>query len=171
MDTNLYFVFFLLVCCGYAFWRGGSPERAVSAVFLVGVTLTHMAASQAAGRFTSVEAGIFLVDVAALIAFIAVALKAERFWPLWVAAMQAVGTAGHLVKLVDPEIIRWAYAFALAIWSYPMLCLLALGTWRHQQRLARLGSDRAWSRARANSTSRQDGQTITAPPAAAEAER
>jgi hypothetical protein len=145
MDTNLYFNFFLLACCGYAFWRGGAPERAVAAIFIVGVVATHLAASDRESRFSSAELGIVLVDTAALVALTAVALRAERFWPLWIAAMQAVGTAGHLARLVDPEVIRWAYAFGLAIWSYPMLCLLALGTWQHQQRLARLGFDRSWS--------------------------
>ena len=33
----------------------------------------------------------------------------------------------------------------LVFWSYPMLLLIVLGTFRHQQRLARFGADRSWS--------------------------
>ena len=62
-----------------------------------------------------------------LAAFLILALRAERYWPLWVAALQVIGTAGYFVKLADPDVIRRAYAFALAFWSYPMLLLIALG--------------------------------------------
>lgn len=41
--------------------------------------------------------------------------------------------------------MRWGYAFALAVWSYPMLFLLVLGTWNHQRRLTRSGVDKSWS--------------------------
>jgi hypothetical protein len=92
-----------------------------------------------------VEFGVFLVDVAALAAFVILALRADRYWPLWIAGLQIIGTAGHAVKLMDPGVIRTAYAFILAFWSYPMLLLIVLGTWRHQQRLAKFGADRSWS--------------------------
>jgi hypothetical protein len=69
------------------------------------------------------------------------ALRAERFWTLWIAALQIIGTAGHAVKFVDPEIIQRVYAFILAVWAYPVLLLLVIGTRRHQKRLSRFGSD------------------------------
>jgi len=133
----------LLSCCGYALLRGGAPERIGAAIYTVGTGLTILARGEAAFRFGSVEIGILIVDVAALIAFLLLALRAQRFWPMWMTAFQAIGTAGHLAKLADPEMIRWAYAFLLGIWSYPMLLLLAIGTWRHQQRLKQFGSDLA----------------------------
>lgn len=145
MVTNLFFDFVLLVCCGYAFWRGGPPERIGATIFVAAVVLTRVAVSGAATRFSSIEAGILFVDVATLVALLALALRANRFWPLWVTALQTIGATAHAVKLADPEVIRWAYAFALAFWSYPMLFLLALGTWNHQKRLAKYGVDKSWS--------------------------
>ncbi|HYD35969.1 MAG TPA: hypothetical protein VEA60_00025, partial [Allosphingosinicella sp.] len=70
---------------------------------------------------------------------------AERFWPLWAIALHLIGTAGHVVKAMDPLVFPKAYAFVLAFWSYPMLALLVLGTWNHQKRLARNGVDKSWS--------------------------
>jgi hypothetical protein len=52
--------------------------------------------------------------------------------------------ATHFIKLVHPDVIRVIYAFAMAMWSYPMVLLLALGTWRHQRRLKRQGYDLDW---------------------------
>lgn len=145
MVTNLFFDFVLLVCCGYAYWRGGPPERVGASIFLAAVVLTRIAVSGAATRYSSVEAGILIVDIATLAALVVLALTANRLWPLWVTALQAIGAAGHAVKLANPDVIRWAYAFALAFWSYPMLFLLALGTWNHQKRLAKHGVDKSWS--------------------------
>lgn len=135
----------LFVCWAYALAKGAGPERIGASIIGVGSILTVLVASGPTNRFASVEVGIFLVDVACLIAFLALALRAERYWPLWIAGLQLIGTAGHAVKLVDPEIIRRAYWFILGFWSYPMLLLIVLGTWRHQQRLVKFGIDKSWS--------------------------
>lgn len=145
MPNYVFFDALFLACCIYALWQGGAPERIGATIYLMGVLFTQVAASGAASRFSSVEVGIFVVDVAMLLALLGLAVCAERFWPIWVTALHAISTAAHAVKLVDPDVIRWAYAFALAFWSYPMLFLLALGTWNHQKRLARNGVDKSWS--------------------------
>ena len=145
MLNGLAFAILLIACC-YLAWRyGGGPERIGVAILTIGSVLTLAVVSAPVSRFHSVEIGILLVDTVALLSFLALALFAERLWPLWVTSLHAVGTAGHAVKLVDPQVIGSAYQFALAFWSYPMLLLIALGTWNHQKRLARFGVDKSWS--------------------------
>lgn len=131
-------------CWVYALWRGGAPERLGATILAVASLLTGAAISGPAS-FRSVEIGALLVDLLCLVAFLVLALRAERYWPLWVAALQIVGTAVHAVRFVDPDIIHRTYAFMVSIWAYPMIALMVVGTWRHQQRLARLGSDKSWS--------------------------
>jgi hypothetical protein len=135
----------LLVCWTYALFKGGAPEQIGVSVIGVGSILSLVAASAPGVRFGSVEVGVFLVDLAAFGVFLGLALRAERHWPLWVAALQAIGTAGHAAKLVDPAVIPVAYAFVLAFWVYPMLLLIVMGTWQHQRRLAKFGADKSWS--------------------------
>ncbi|MBV8685800.1 MAG: hypothetical protein JOZ90_08930 [Alphaproteobacteria bacterium] len=135
----------LALCWGYALLRGGPPERIGASIIGIGSILSALALSGSTVRFGSVEVGVFYVDVAALLGFLALALYAERYWPLWVTALQAIGTAGHAVKYVDSHVVRLIYAFALALWAYPMLFLIVLGTWRHQKRVAQFGADRSWS--------------------------
>jgi hypothetical protein len=135
----------LALCCLYAAFRGGPPERIGAAIFLGAAILTTAALSAPSARWGTVEAGVFAVDVVMLAALIGLALSAERLWPLWVTALQLIGTAGHAAKLASPEVIREAYAFVMAFWSYPMLSLLVFGTWSHQRRLAKFGVDRSWS--------------------------
>lgn len=134
----------LISCCAYALWRGGPPEKIAVIVLTLACFLTFGVASDV-GTFQSVETGIFVVDLLCLIGLLAVALWADRFWPLWVAALHLIGTAGHAAKFVDPNIVPRTYAFLLAVWAYPMIVLIIVGTWRHQQRMARFGTDRSWS--------------------------
>ncbi len=159
MAKLVVFYVLLLVCCGYALLRGGGPERIGASIYAVGTGLTILARDDAAIRYGALEVGPLIVDVAALIAFLVLALCARRLWPLWMTAFQVVGTAGHLAKLADPEMIRWAYAFLLGIWSYPMLLLLALGTFNHRQRLKLFKADPSWSSFSARSGPPKAGPT------------
>jgi hypothetical protein len=149
----------LLLSCLYAAVRGGAPERIGAAIYIVSAVLTTFALSAIPNRFYSLEVGALMVDTAMLVALAALALRADRFWPLWVTALQAIGTAAHAVKLADPTIHFVGYAFAMAFWSYPMLLVLVLGTWCHRRRLAREGADRPWS-----SSSSRSAATRTPPP-------
>ncbi len=144
----------LFTCWAYALFKGGTPERIGASTIGLGSILSLVAASSPGVRFGSVEVGVFVVDVAAFAVFLGLALRAERHWPLWVAALQAIGTAGHAARLVAPEAIPLAYAFVLAFWVYPMLLLIVMGTWQHQRRLARFGVDKSWSSSSSRSETR-----------------
>jgi hypothetical protein len=145
MGVNFLFVGLLAVCCVYAWWRGGTPERIGATIFAVGTLVTHLVVGAPSFRFRTVEHGVLLVDIAAFVAFLMLALCANRFWPLWVTGLLGVGIVGHLAKLSSPGVVPWAYAVVLSIWSYPILAILALGTWQHRKRMKRFGADKSWS--------------------------
>ena len=65
-----------------------------------------------------------------LAGFVAVALRSNRFWPLWVAGLQLTTALGHVLKAIDHDLVPRAYGAALQFWSYPILLILAVGTWR-----------------------------------------
>jgi hypothetical protein len=144
LPVPVYYALFA-ICGLYVLLKGGAPEKVGATILAIGSVLSVAAVSSPAGRFGSVEIGVFLVDVATFLGFLVLALRAERYWPLCVTALQAIGTAGHAAKLLDPGVIRSAYAIVLSLWGYLMLLLLVLGTWNHQKRLARNGVDRSWS--------------------------
>jgi len=124
----LFYFCCLLATLAFAWWRGGRAER-LGALFLVaGSLLTMLAGSPAARRFASVETGILVVDVAILAAFLWLALFSDRYWPLWIAALQLIGVLAHFAKLADLEMPRNGYAFLQAIWSYPMMLAIMIGT-------------------------------------------
>ena len=127
----------LVLSCGYALWRGRSDERMVALVCLGAVVATKFAVSPLAVRYSGIEFGLVLVDVGVLAAFLFVALRSTRFWPLWVAGLQLTSSMAHFMKAVDFHLLPEAYAAAAALWSYPILLILAIGTWLHHRRMQR----------------------------------
>lgn len=126
----------LLAVCIYAWWRGGNDERIVAATCLAGTAATLIAISPLHRRYAGVEEGLMLVDLAVLLAFVAVALRSKRFWPLWIAGLQLTTSIGHLLKGIDHELLPRAYGAALQFWSYPILLILAVGTYRSHRRMS-----------------------------------
>lgn len=159
MGINIVFVGLLAACCLYAWWGGGAPERIGAAIFAAGSALSHFAFLLSSQRFREVEAGILLVDVATFLAFLALAMRANRFWPIWMSGLLGVGIVAHLAMKLSPQILPYAYRFILSAWSYPMLALIAIGTWQHRKQLKACGADRSWS-----SFSHPDGPQRPAPP-------
>ena len=125
----------LLAVCLYAWLRGGDDERIVAATCLGGTLATMLVISPLTQRYSGVEQGLLLVDLGVLAGFITVALRSKRFWPLWVAGLQLTTSLGHILKGIDPTLLPRAYGAALQFWSYPILVILAVGTFRSDRRL------------------------------------
>lgn len=125
----------LFPICLYALWRGGWDERMVASLCLIGTLATMLAVAPLSGRYQSVEGGMALVDLAVLAGFVTIALTSQRFWPLWVAGLQLTTALGHGLKALDSDLLPQAYGAALQVWAYPILIILAVGTWRRQRRL------------------------------------
>lgn len=146
MAINYVFLVILLACCGFALVSGGAPERIGAAIYAGGSFATVAVASAPPIRFHGVEVGVFIVDVFVFLGFVALALRANRFWPIWVSALVGIGLAGHLAMLLRPQVIPWAYAVVLSIWSYPILAMMTAGTVLHRRRRRRSGADPSWTR-------------------------
>lgn len=133
----------LFACFLYAMARGGAPERIGATVLLVGSLLTR-ALHYTRQDFVSLEPALFAIDVAGFLAFLGLALAAERFWPICVTGLQGAALMSHIPVTLDDRNVAFAYAAVLALWAYPMLVLIIIATARHRQRLRRTGSDRSW---------------------------
>ncbi|WP_165799573.1 hypothetical protein [Sphingomonas oleivorans] len=122
------YLVFLTLCAGYALLRGRRPERIGATIMIMGSVLTWAAAAELAYRWHSVDQGIFAVDLGMLVALLALALRSERFWPLWATGFHTVGLVTHSAMMVDPAIVPRAYSLAQGFWAYPALLALAMGT-------------------------------------------
>lgn len=140
------FLVLLLGACLYATLRGGAPERIGAVILILATLASALALEMSAHRYRQTELATMWVDIAMTIAFLALALRAQRYWPMWVSMVQLDLVAMHLV-MFSPQTGSWSYWAVQALWSYPQPILLAVGTWRHRGRLSRYGDDPAWSSA------------------------
>ena len=134
------FLTILVLSCGYALWRGNRDARIVAIACCLATLATHLAIAPLRERYSSVEVGVLIVDALTLLVFVLVALRSDRFWPLWVAGLQLTTAIGHMLKGVNIELLPHAYGAALRFWSYPILIILALGAYRHHRRIRQASS-------------------------------
>lgn len=128
----------------FALVRGGAPERMAALILIADFELSLFVVNPMAGRYAGVEWAMFGVDFAAFAALYLLSILSTRFWPMWMAALQGCVALSHLVGF-RRDIIAWAYGTMVASWSYLLLAILAIATWRHMRRLARHGVDPSWS--------------------------
>lgn len=134
----------LALSCGYALTRGGPPERIVGGSLLVAAAATALSFSPFASRFLGLETRVLAIDVILLAILTMVAVRADRGWTLVIAGLQLATVGAHVVKAITPQMIGVTYALMIAMWSYPILVVLAMGTWRHRRRLKACGYDLSW---------------------------
>lgn len=142
MDA-LIFGIMLVSCCGFAFLRGGAPER-IAATLLLLSAIGSLAVASREATFSKTEWGIFAVDCALFAGLFALAMFSNRYWPLWLAAFQLVTIWSHLAFGTLAVQMPLAYAIASTIWSLPMLIILASGTQRHRRRKGSSTEDPPW---------------------------
>lgn len=95
--------------------------------------------------FRNFDASRMLIDVVSAGLFIAVAMRANRLYPLAIAAAQLVAVIGSVAVLLSSD--GWSQAF-WAMTQLPLLLQLLLltgGTIAHRYRLARVGAYNCWS--------------------------
>jgi hypothetical protein len=129
-------LFFALLAAtsAYALRKGGKDERQGIVALLMAVLLTQVAAQWGPG-WNGPEIGVMIVDAALFIAFVAIAYRSRKFWPIWAAASQLVAVLTHWVVILNPSIVRTVYATAQPFWVFPVIIAIALGTRAHQRSL------------------------------------
>ncbi|TAD78115.1 MAG: hypothetical protein EAY70_07415 [Sphingomonadales bacterium] len=133
---------------GAAIWRwGGSPERWSIGVFIATMVAPFYLFAWLGLQATGAEpyAVVYtIMDVIAAAMFIAIALKANRNYPLWVAGFQLVALGAHMVKATVDTVSPLAFVILVIGPSYCQLLVLLGGFVRHVLRERRFGTYRDW---------------------------
>ena len=130
MLSPLIYHLLLVLVSAYAFLRGRSDERIAAAICIAATIATRLVVSPASVRYSGVETGVLAVDFLALAGFLFIALRTDRFWPLWVAGLQLTTLVAHVLKAVQLDLLPYAYATAARFWVYPIFLIIVVGTWR-----------------------------------------
>jgi hypothetical protein len=129
------FVILLILCAGYACVFGGRTGRTGSLIFLSATLLSYFA-TFANPLWDSTIYLLFVVDLGCLIALAGLAVKSNRYWPIWACGFQLVAVTTHISTMLAPDIVPRAYQAIVSFWSLPILTVMVLGTaFDHQQDL------------------------------------
>lgn len=125
---------------------GAGPERICVATLFV-MTYGDAAYHAILGQgpvYGSVDIGHFLIDIGVAAVFIGVALRANRVYPLWLAAFQLVSVISHFAREVTETFPKLAYGLMTYVPYYVVLLIMAGGLWQHARRTSRHGPYRSW---------------------------
>jgi hypothetical protein len=115
----------LLVASIIAFRHGGRDEQIAAAAFIIATVVTRLFHT----TYAHVELSVLAVDGTLLIGLLALAFTSDRFWPMYAAAFQLLGTVVHVASMAETGDFAWAYAVGLIFWSYAVMAALVAGTW------------------------------------------
>jgi hypothetical protein len=87
----------------FAFLKGGTAEKLGAGAYLIAWFATIM--MQESSGFVGVPVGMFLVDLALLFVFIAIAWKHRQSWPVWASGLQLVVVMAHVMLLMKQRSI------------------------------------------------------------------
>jgi hypothetical protein len=122
----------MLSTVAVAFWRGGWTERLAS----IGMVVDSIASAllQNTHDWSQTQWADLAVDAAYLVLLVGLALKSNRYWPLWAAAFQFLSVMIYLGRMADRRVGAAAPYWAVVIWSYLILIAIAVGVWGEVRR-------------------------------------
>jgi len=116
----------LLTSTGVAVWRGGWPERLAGAAMIL--------AWFASGLFYKShlwfgpQTAVFLVDLALMLVLLFIALRSDRWWPMWACGFHGLTLILMLATLADTRISnRAGYIAGNGVFSYLTMAALFFG--------------------------------------------
>lgn len=128
----------VIATCALAVWRGRDQERLAAGVYLAAWALTLVVFRS---NSEDLQWPVLIIDTCLLGILIVLALRSQRFWPLFAAAFQLLGVITHVARALDAAVSGWAYQTAGLIWSYMVISAIAYGSITAPKRYAEIEAD------------------------------
>jgi len=125
----------LPLAAAYAFRRGGNAERE-GAVVLTATAIASVSVYLLGGRHDQTNPWLAVIDLLALIAFGRLAVRSDRWWPMCMTVLQAMGVLSHFAKMLNPDLRGLGYQLMAQSASYPLVLTLIYATWSYSRRQA-----------------------------------
>ncbi len=129
MVAQISVILIFLITCAIALRWGGFEERLTAGAFILNAVITNVLDFGNRTRYSQVQTFELYADLALLALLLVLALRSDRFWPMWATAFQLVLILVHAGSGFQTGNFAWAYYVALIFWSFPLMLTLAAGTW------------------------------------------
>jgi len=115
-----------MIVCGLAFWRGQDDERLAAAATLANWAITLVVFQPLSDE---TQWAMMAVDAVLLVLMVWLALRSNRYWPLFTAGFALLIVVTHIAHALGTGVSGWAYQTAILIWSYLSLFTIGYGAW------------------------------------------
>lgn len=117
----------LLITAGVALWRGRWPERLAAVAMILAWFATGFLYNN--HQKFGPQTAVFLVDLALMLVLLFIALRSDRWWPMWASGFHGLSLILTLATLVDPRIPNRASLNAGGgVFSYLAMAALFCGS-------------------------------------------
>lgn len=116
-----------LCCCLYAALAGGKDGRLGAALIIIMTIAGFYIGLMNQRAWGHTVYPIFALDLIFLIAFLALALRSDRLWPLWTAACALAAVTTHLASITQLGIPPAVYHGLKGLWAIPMQLFMVRG--------------------------------------------
>lgn len=121
----------LVVTVAAGLWLGRWPERLGAGAMLVAWLATALSLNGT--QLWGPQWGVMVIDVLLLAVLLFIALRSDRWWPLWACGFHALNVVLHLAVMADPKIWGRAYFVAGNAFSYLVMAALLIGVLGRQR--------------------------------------
>ncbi len=131
-------------------WKyGAAAERWLAGAFALRFPLTLLQQwafgfAPSSAPFSHFMPDIFAQDLLLLAVFTALALRANRLYPLWIAAAQVIVVTTHLVQLCSSQLLPRAYATLVGAPTLLQSVIILIGLAFHARRTSQCGAYPSW---------------------------
>lgn len=115
----------LTISAGAGLWRGQWPERVAAIAMIVAWMASALLFNGT--QLWGPQTGVMLVDSLLLAVLLVIALRSDRWWPMWACGFHGMNVLLHLTVMLDAAIWGRAYYVASAIFSYLTMLALFIG--------------------------------------------
>ena len=115
----------LALATGAGLWRGRWPERSAAAAMIVAWLATAL--FENGTQLWGPQSSVMIIDTLLLVVLLIIALKSDRWWPMWACGFHALSVVLHVAMIADPKIWGRAYFVAGNAFSYLAMAALFVG--------------------------------------------